>query len=36
MSAFFWSEFAILCAAGLVGIACVTPYTLELTADAFK
>ena len=36
MSAFFWPEFAILCGAGLIGIACVMPYTLELTSEAFK
>jgi Type II CAAX prenyl endopeptidase Rce1-like len=35
MSAFFWPEFAILFGAAVIGIACVTPYTLELTADAF-
>jgi|SRR5579872_1080500 len=34
MPAFFWPEFAILFGAALIGIACVTPYTLELTADA--
>lgn len=36
MPAFFWPEFTILFSAGLIGIACVTPYTLELTADAFE
>ena len=36
MPAFFWPEFAILCGAGLIGIACVMPYTLELTRAAFK
>src|SRR5262249_5975030 len=36
MSAFFWPEFAILCGAALLGIACVTPYTLELSHDAIK
>lgn len=36
MSAFFWPEFAILCGAGVIGIACVMPYTLELTGDAFR
>jgi hypothetical protein len=36
MSAFFWPEFAILCGAGLIGIACVMPYTLDLTREAFK
>jgi hypothetical protein len=36
MPAFSWAEFAILFGAGLIGIACVTPYTLELTADALK
>lgn len=30
----FWPEFIILFAAAVVGIACVTPYTLELTHDA--
>ena len=34
MSAHFWPEFAILYSAALIGIACVTPYTLELTAEA--
>ena len=36
MSAFFWPEFAILFGAALIGVACVMPYTLELTGDAFK
>jgi hypothetical protein len=36
MSAYFWPEFAILYGASLIGIACVMPYTLELTADAIK
>ena len=36
MPAFFWPEFAVLFGAAVIGIACVTPYTLELTADAFK
>ncbi len=36
MSAFFWPEFAILCGAAVLGIACVTLYTLELSRDAFK
>lgn len=36
MSAFSWPEFAVLYGAALIGVACVTPYTLELTADAFK
>ena len=35
MSAYFWPEFAILYITALIGIACVTPYTLELTAEAF-
>ena len=35
MSAHFWPEFAILYVAALIGIACVTPYALELTAEAF-
>lgn len=34
MSAYFWPEFFILFAAAIVGIVCVTPYTLELTHDA--
>lgn len=36
MSAFSWPEFAILFGAALVGIACVTPYSLELSADAMS
>lgn len=36
MSAFFWPEFAVLYGAAVIGVACVTPYTLELTADAFN
>ena len=36
MSAFFWAEFAVLYGAAVIGVACVMPYTLELTADAFK
>jgi CAAX amino terminal protease family. len=36
MSAFFWPEFAVLYGAAVIGVACVMPYTLELTADAFK
>lgn len=35
MSAFFWPELAILFGAAVIGIACVTPYILELTSDAF-
>ncbi len=35
MPAFFWPEFIILFAAAVIGIACVTPYTLELTHEAF-
>jgi hypothetical protein len=35
MSADFWTEFAILFSAAVVGIACVTPYTLDLTREAF-
>jgi hypothetical protein len=33
---FFWSEFTILFGAGVIGIACVMPYTMALTADAIK
>jgi hypothetical protein len=36
MSVFSWLEFAILCGAALFGVVCVTPYTMELTHDAFK
>ncbi len=36
MPAFSWPEFAILYGAALIGIACVMPYTLELTAAAFQ
>jgi hypothetical protein len=36
MLVFSWTEFAILCGAALFGVACVTPYTMELTHDAFK
>jgi len=36
MSIFSWPEFVILCGAALLGIVCVTPYTLELTRDALK
>jgi Type II CAAX prenyl endopeptidase Rce1-like len=36
MPAYFWPEFAILCGAGLIGIVCVMPYSLELTGAAFK
>jgi hypothetical protein len=36
MSDFFWPEFLILFVAALIGIACVMPYTLELTADAMR
>ena len=32
----FWPAFAILYGAALVGIACVTPYTTELTGDALR
>lgn len=35
MFAGFWPQFAILFIAGLFGVACVMPYTLELTAQAF-
>lgn len=34
MAEFFWPEFIILFSAAVIGIACVTPYTLELTHDA--
>jgi hypothetical protein len=36
MSVFSWPEFVILCGTALLGIVCVTPYTLELTRDALK
>lgn len=36
MFIFSWPEFAILCGAALLGVVCVTPYTLELTRDALK
>ena len=36
MPAYFWPEFAILCGAGLIGIICVMPYTLDLTSAAFE
>jgi hypothetical protein len=36
MSAFSWPEFASLWGAAVIGIACVTPYILELTADALN
>ncbi len=36
MSAFSWTEFALLWVAAMIGVACVMPYTLELTPDAFK
>jgi Type II CAAX prenyl endopeptidase Rce1-like len=36
VSGFSWAEFAILWGAALIGVACVTPYTLELGADAMK
>jgi hypothetical protein len=35
MFAGFWLQFAILFGAALIGVACVMPYTLELTAQAF-
>lgn len=35
MAAFSWPEFLILFGAAIIGIACVMPYTLELTHDAF-
>lgn len=34
MPAFSWPEFAILFGAAAFGVACVMPYTLELTGDA--
>lgn len=36
MPIFSWSEGAILCGAALLGIVCVTPYTLELSRDMLK
>lgn len=36
MPAFSWSEFAVLFGAAVLGIACVTPYILELSADAIN
>ncbi|HEY0754952.1 MAG TPA: CPBP family glutamic-type intramembrane protease [Ktedonobacteraceae bacterium] len=36
MFAFFWPEFALLWGAALLGIVCVTPYTLELSRDALS
>jgi len=36
MFGFSWSEFALLCGAALLGIVCVTPYTLELSRDALN
>lgn len=36
MPAFSWSEFAVLFAAAVIGIACVMPYTVELTGDALR
>lgn len=36
MFEFFWSEFAILCGAALLGVVCITPYTLELSRDMLK
>jgi hypothetical protein len=36
MFVFFWPEFAILCGAALLGIVCVTSYTLELSRDALN
>ncbi|HKF35277.1 MAG TPA: CPBP family glutamic-type intramembrane protease [Ktedonobacteraceae bacterium] len=34
MVAFSWAEFAILFGAAVIGIACVMPYTMELSANA--
>ncbi|HEX8994915.1 MAG TPA: CPBP family intramembrane glutamic endopeptidase [Ktedonobacterales bacterium] len=34
MAAFFWPEFGVLFGAAVVGVACVMPYSLELTRDA--
>lgn len=36
MPAFSWAEFAILLGAAVIGIACVTPYSLELNAAAIS
>jgi membrane protease YdiL (CAAX protease family) len=36
MFVFSWSEYIILCGAAVLGIVCVTPYTLELSRDALK
>ncbi len=36
MSAFSWPEFGILFGAAVLGIACVLPYTLELTGEALQ
>lgn len=36
MLVFSWPEFALLCGAALLGIVCVTPYTLELSRDAIE
>lgn len=36
MFSFSWSEYILLCAAALLGIVCVTPYTMELSRDALK
>lgn len=36
MFSFSWSEWALLCGAALLGIVCVTPYTMELSRDVLK
>lgn len=36
MFLFSWSEYVILCGAALLGIVCLTPYTLELGRDSLK
>lgn len=36
MSTFSWREFGILFGAAVVGIACVMPYSLELSAEAIR
>jgi membrane protease YdiL (CAAX protease family) len=36
VSAFSWSEFGVLFGAAVIGLACVMPYTLELTGSALK